>query len=153
MNMSPKAVSRYWSKVLLSNDSNCWTWNGTKRPDGYGQFRLGKKSEGFMLAHRASYYLTFGDIPKGLLVCHTCDNRSCVNPHHLFLGTDRDNSDDKVKKGRQAKGSKVKGNKLTSEQVIAILHEVNTGRNIASKYGVSTGLISLIRSKKRWTYL
>lgn len=96
---------RFWTKVLPV-DSGCWEWQGHRLPKGYGHFRgLTAKN---VKAHRFAYELLVGPIPDGLRVLHRCDNPPCVNPVHLFLGTDKDNSDDKIAKGRYVSWNSLK---------------------------------------------
>lgn len=105
---------RFWSKVEMIPFHTCWEWMGAKH-FRYGSIRMGGRGSPTKLAHRYSYKLHYGDFDERLFVCHTCDNPSCVNPRHLFLGTHQDNMDDMKKKGRQI-GNK-RRNKLSYDDV------------------------------------
>lgn len=86
----------------LKDSSGCWLYTGSKSHNGYGHFRIGRKT---FRAHRIAWELAFGAIPEGVRVLHTCDQRACVNPEHLFLGTQLDNMADCKAKGRNARGA------------------------------------------------
>lgn len=116
-----------------------------------------KRGGKVVYAHRYAYQQEYGEIPHGLLVCHRCDNPSCVNPKHLFIGTNLDNTRDRVAKGRSkngAAGGEMNGNaKLTANQVEQIRASIVSGKNnseIARLYGVHHATISAIRLGKTW---
>lgn len=144
------AVERFWIKVQKTE--GCWEWTGA-RVSGYGVLGMNGTS---VKAHRFSWELHNGPIPKGLHVCHHCDNRKCIRPDHLFLGTDADNIADAVSKGRMARGSRQALSKLTPDevkQVRALLAEGRTARDIASRFGVFHTTIQAIKEGKSWGWL
>ena len=92
-------ADRFWARV--EKGENCWEWTGATAV-GYGYLGLGRREDGIAGAHRISWQLHYGEIPPGMDVCHHCDNRKCVRPDHLFLGTRRQNMQDASRKGRLA---------------------------------------------------
>lgn len=159
--MTISISDRFWSKV--DKTENCWLWRGAKYRGGYGAFRIDSNIQ--TTAHRVAYILTYGELPKNLIVCHSCDNRLCVNPSHLFIGTQQDNIDDMFRKGRQAKkellGHKQVGElnhaaKLTEAIVLEIRELFKLGfsqADIGRKTGVSRLNIWNIVHHKSWTHI
>lgn len=138
---------KFWDKV--SKTSTCWLWTGAKVPYGYGQFAKG-------YAHRYSYKLHKGEIPIGLCILHKCDVPSCVNPEHLLLGTQKNNMEDKVSKGRQNRGEERPLSKLTEKEILEIRSR-NTYRGCrivwAKEFKVSAELIRRIINKEIWKHI
>ena len=147
-------IERFWEKVNIKGFNECWEWMAGRHWDGYGGFWISGKS---FKAHRVSWMLQFGKIPKNKFVLHTCDNKSCVNPKHLWLGTHRDNMDDMVRKNRQAKGKDNKSTKLTMVQVREIRNRYIpykcSGRKLAREYGVAPSRIWNIVNRRSWAWL
>lgn len=141
---------RFEAKFRRGSPRRCWKWRGSTKPNGYGSFYDGTKVD---YSHRVSYRLYSGEIPSGLCVLHKCDNRLCVNPAHLFLGTKKDNASDKVSKGRQRAGAKHPMAKLSKAQVSNIrrlLRGQTSQRVIAELFSISQQQVSKIKTKKRW---
>ena len=141
-------------KVRMTNIETCWPWTGTVEFRGYGTLRVeGIKTK----AHRIVRSLIFGAIESGLYVCHHCDNRRCVNPWHLFLGTAKDNIQDMYSKGRQnpSHGEAHASAKLTEFQVRTIRSESEStsARDLAARYNVTPTLIRYIVSGKIWKHV
>ena len=134
----------------VEKTANCWLWIGSKS-HGYGWMRY-KNIKPRPKAHRISYELYNGKIPKGISVLHKCDNCSCVNPKHLFLGTQKDNIKDMVKKKRHRQGESKPNSKLTWAEVqyIRAIPRTITHQKIADCFGVCRTLITDIINKKRW---
>ncbi len=143
----------FWEKVKVSGPDDCWEWTGGQTSTGYGAFKNGR----MVKAHRYAYELAYGELPSDLDCCHTCDNRLCVNPAHLFAGTRKENLFDMVQKGRSLKGERHNMHKLTEADVIEIhsIHKTarETHEAIAEKFGVSRRQISDILHGKRWSHL
>ncbi len=156
--MKVSTEQRFWMKVDKSDD--CWIWIAAKLLYGYGRFTLynpESQKQTFVLAHRFAWQLTHGPIPSGLNVLHKCDNPPCVNPFHLFLGTQGDNTRDRETKGR---GNHPRGENhhkvvLTIDQVKDIKNQLAVGVKpirLAEQYNVNRGTISCIISKRSWKY-
>ena len=148
-------VSRFWSHVDRSNE--CWEWTGHHNRYGYGRISIGSRLDGTsreVMAHRYSWELHYGPI-NDALVLHRCDNRKCVRPDHLFLGTNADNTNDMVAKGRVAKGEQLPQAKLTEADVRRIreMATTMTHQAIADLYGVRQPAISRIVHRKRWGHV
>ena len=148
-------IERFWSKVdkECSEFFDCWEWIGTILPSGYGQFRIDGHG---VRAHRFMWELVNGTIPKDLYVLHECDNRSCVNPDHLRLGTHKENMEDMTEKGRGKVGEKNGRSKLTVEDIISIRFLYTAGFNmsyLANRFGVSKVQISSIIRREAWRHI
>ena len=115
------------NSITIDEDTGCWNWNRGKSTRGYGMLSFGGEDK----AHRVAYKEYIGDIPPGQVICHRCDNPSCVNPEHLFAGTQGDNIKDMDSKGRRnpAKGSANCNSKITETDVKEIRDRFNSGEN------------------------
>lgn len=144
----------FWKRVNKSE--TCWNWIGVKDKDGYGTLSI--RGKGLKRAHRLSWEIHNGPIPDGMSVLHKCDNPSCVNPEHLFLGTQLDNMRDKTAKGRgiYLKGEDAGRTKLTEKQVRQIrrmIEEGKTQRAIAKEFSITHGAVHLIAKRINWSHV
>lgn len=135
-------------RIKVNEENGCWEIQGYLDKDGYGEVS-GKR------AHRLSYELFIGQIPSGQNVCHKCDNPKCCNPNHLFLGTQKDNIADMVKKDRKDSRFGVRNtqNKLAEQQVLEIYHLSESQSQIAREYTIDQSTVSYIKSGKLWGWL
>ena len=135
-----------------SGPDGCWNWtrSRTNFGNGYGQFWDGKK---FLRAHRFAWETLNGPIPFGMCVCHTCDNMTCCNPNHLYLGTHQDNMNDRTKKKRHNYGEKNNTAKLSEQDVINIRSMKGKYKEIAQIYNVDPSQISRIINRKTWRHI
>jgi len=146
--MSPgEALERFYERIT---ETGCQIWMRCTNAAGYGRIGIGNK---FFLAHRVAYGLASGGIPDAMFVLHRCDVPPCVNPSHLFLGTDADNKADMVAKARQQRGEKHAHAVLTDEQVIAIRADTRPQHVIAADYRVSQSQVSFIQRDEEWRHL
>lgn len=133
-------------RVRLNEVTGCLEWTMGKNHNGYGVIKVDGKDRG---AHRVAYLLAHGEIPEGMHVLHTCDNRACVNHLHLFLGTNADNIADKVRKDRAGK----KLTAATAQEIIDMVKSGATQKEAAERYEVTQPTVSRILSGERRKYL
>jgi hypothetical protein len=149
----------FWRNVVVNQPNDCWGWNGSVSSTGYAKFtfRNGPKQKSITVsAHRFSWEIHNGPISPGLCICHTCDNRTCANPNHLFLGSYSDNIKDAIKKGRMLVGEKNHNSKLTESEVKEVIIRRRSGEtiaSIASSFGVVTGTIKHIIHGRNWRHI
>lgn len=174
--MSFNAKERFEGKVERVTESGCWIWLGGVTGSGYGALGVDNKVKS---THRVSWNLYHGEIPEGLCVLHTCDTKLCVNPSHLFLGTNKDNTADMLKKGRgpslaqRAHSNRKRGAahpsvikpeclkrgvehhsaKIKESDVLDIRNSKETGVYLARVYGLSTVTVSRIRRRMIWRHV
>lgn len=161
-------AKRFWSHVKIRGEDECWEWQASLDHAGYGQFNIDHRPHH---AHRVAYMLTHGEMPVGFQVCHDCDNPPCCNPNHLFKGTNQDNVDDKIAKGRQFKGearrqiskasalhgSAHQNSILTESQVLEIRRLHATGNwsqgQLAKRFKTKQSNIFRIVHRETWTHI
>lgn len=144
-------------KHITIDENGCWNWQGANR-NGYGRLIIGSRTDGTRhseSAHRYSWMVYKGDIPENYEVCHHCDNKACINPEHLFLGTRQDNIDDRERKGRNnhVVGEKCWQSKFTPDDIVNIRRSKLSSRSIAKFYKVNKSSIQAIRNGETWKHL
>ena len=151
MNAPIRKQRRYGAPFWESVDRTdaCWNWTGALNSDGYGSWG----GPGADKAHRVAWRLANGEIPQGAHVLHRCDNRRCVNPDHLFLGSNADNVADKMAKNRHLRGEATHAARLTEDDVRAIRADSRDNATIGRQYGVTTTTIWQIKHRKRWQHV
>ena len=149
---------RFWSKVDMGGPVHpvigtaCFDWTASKVGNGYGLFWFGGKTS---RAHRVAWEMKNGPIPDDLQVLHRCDRRMCVRVDHLFVGTNQDNHDDMMAKGRNVnlRGEAHGNAKLKESEVLEIRSSADPHREIASRFGVSRSLVYMIRARQKWAHV
>ncbi len=153
---NPPAISaeKFWKRVDIQEDKFvCWNWLGSKDRAGYGGIRKGNKH---YVSHRIAYYLHYNKYPNGYIVRHKCHNKSCCNPHHLELGTDKDNARDSVEAGLLGRGNRSRFSEENVKNMIELRKTGWTYKMISKKYSVNGGFICLIltgKVKSLWQFV
>lgn len=147
---------RFWALVAVGEQNECWPWQGHKKPLGYGRFT--NRPGDIQQAHRMAYRLAKGSFDERLFVCHACDNPSCCNPSHLWLGTHRQNMDDMFAKKRHSappvlRGERSLNARLTKSDVLQVVKSSEPDRALAARFGVTAAAIYNIRHGKAWSHV
>lgn len=152
----PAAVSaaeRFWSRVSTGPLGDCWLWRGAVHRDGYGSFKMSGQQ---VAAHRAAWILTRGPVPEGMLLCHHCDTPACVNPSHLFIGTNGDNLADMARKGRSLRGERNGHAVLREADVRAVRRRAALGesiRQLAREFGITDSSMRKAIRGHSWSHV
>ena len=149
-NMSDMELKEHFKSNSIIDENGCWVWQKCQSRDGYGFIWRNRKQ---CRTHRISYEIFKGSIPDGKQILHKCDNRLCVNPGHLFVGTHQDNMKDKINKKRHNFGESHGRSKLTEDDVLNIRKSKLSERKIAKLYSVNRTAINKIRNYTNWSHL
>lgn len=148
----------FWSRIEILDNESCWGWKKSLRTAGYGRVYFHRKC---FNASRLAYILTYGEINQDVEVCHECDNKKCCNPHHLFLGTHKENMDDAWNKGiikppPVAYGTRNTSSKLTEDKVKQIFKLYKSGitkSDIARNFGITKQAVGLVLKRVNWAWV
>jgi hypothetical protein len=151
-----RRYDRFWSKVEERAEAECWPWLGFKDSNGYGKFQWAHGKP--MLAHRVAYLFGWGVEPASKVVCHACDNPSCCNPYHLWLGSQADNVADMIAKGRRKRVTPRRGEacnkaKITAADALAIFGSEETQTSLARRYGITATAVRHIKRGQNWAHV
>lgn len=178
---TPKQIASFWNRVDRTADADCWEWQGKRIAKGYGKF-IHQQNNVIreFLTHRMAYFLTYGSIPKGKIICHKCDNPACCNPSHLYAGTYSQNNFDTCRRGGKkgkgwnavrcsgdshwshrrpdavTRGSKVGGSKLTEADVVEIRRRYSSGEKVkalSAEFGIHEMSVYPILQRKTWRHV
>jgi hypothetical protein len=145
---------RFWARVSVGDAESCWEWAEGRTAAGYGETWGGGN---VLYTHRVAWELAHGPIPPGMYICHTCDNPPCCNPAHLFVATPQQNVDDKVAKGRQSRGTDIRGARLTEKAVLAMRQLYAAGGlrqiDLAAMFGVAKRTVQEVTSGRTWAHV
>ena len=143
-------MKRFWDKVRKTR--GCWHWIGAKDNNGYGRIGINGHNR---KAHRVLFEMLNGPISTDLCVCHTCDNPSCVNPSHLFIGTRKDNAQDSKRKGRYSSRAGINNGraKLTEQDVITIRKSPLSNKMVGDQFGLNRKYVYAVRVGLRWGHI
>ena len=155
MEFTKDDLERFASKFTRGAENECWEWKAGKFDVGYGAFFV-KAIRQNHSASRVAWMIHSGqNVPKGMVICHTCDNRACVNPAHLYLGDHRDNNTDTIKRGRgnRTVGENCSWAKLTESDVLEIRSSRERQFVLAKRFGLHPSTVSQIKAGLRWKHI